>query len=102
MRRPDASTERMVSVTKRYGLLAVLVLSALLATLLVRPEILVGPVFLLAVLLSARLGGMGRGWSLVCSQRSPSLISSCLRSTPYGSIVSRCMAVVLSSLATSA
>jgi K+-sensing histidine kinase KdpD len=51
----------MVSVTKRYGLSAVLVLSALFATLLVRPEILVGPVFLLAVILSAWLGGMGPG-----------------------------------------
>ncbi len=61
MRRPDASAERMVSVTKRYGLPAVLVLSALLVTLLVRPEILVGPVFLLAVILSAWLGGMGSG-----------------------------------------
>ena len=61
MGRPDASAERMVSVTKRYGLSVVLVLSALLVTLLVRPETLVGPVFLLAVLLSAWLGGMGPG-----------------------------------------
>lgn len=60
MGRPDASAERMVSVTKRYGLSVVLVLSALLVTLLVRPETLVGPVFLLAVL-SAWLGGMGPG-----------------------------------------
>ena len=61
MGRPDASAERMVSVTKRYGLSVVLVLSALLVKLLVRPETLVGPVFLLAVLLSAWLGGMGPG-----------------------------------------
>ena len=33
MGRPDASAERMMSVTKRYGLSVVLVLSALLATL---------------------------------------------------------------------
>ena len=33
MGRPDASAERMVSVTKRYELSVVLVLSALLATL---------------------------------------------------------------------
>jgi K+-sensing histidine kinase KdpD len=45
MGRPDASAERMVSVTKRYGLSVVLV----------------GPIFLLAVLLSAWLGGMGPG-----------------------------------------
>jgi K+-sensing histidine kinase KdpD len=61
MGRPDASAERMVSVTKTYGLSVVVVLSALLVTLLVRPETLVGPVFLLAVLLSAWLGGMGPG-----------------------------------------
>ena len=59
MRRPDASAEGVESVTKRYGLPAVLVLSALLATLLVRPGMLVGPLFLLAVILSARLGGLG-------------------------------------------
>jgi K+-sensing histidine kinase KdpD len=61
MGRPDASPEWMVSVTKRYGLPVVLVLSAQLVRLLVRPETLVGPVFLLAVLLSAWLGGMGPG-----------------------------------------
>jgi len=33
MGRPDASAERMMSVTKRYGFSVVLVLSALLATL---------------------------------------------------------------------
>jgi K+-sensing histidine kinase KdpD len=61
MRRPDVSAERMVAVTKRYGSSVVLVLSALLVRLLVHPETLVGPVFLFAVLLSARLGGMGPG-----------------------------------------
>jgi len=61
MTRPDASAERISSVTKRYGLSVVLALSALLVRLLVCPETLVGPVFLLAVLLSAWLGGMGPG-----------------------------------------
>lgn len=61
MTRPDASAEGMLSVTKRYGLSVVLVLSALLVTLLVRPETLVGPVFFLAVILSAWLGGVGPG-----------------------------------------
>jgi len=64
MGRPDTSAGRMVAVPKRYGLSVVLVLSALLVTLLVRPEALVGPVFLLAVILSAWLGGMGMGLSI--------------------------------------
>jgi K+-sensing histidine kinase KdpD len=51
----------MVSVTKRYGLSVVLVLSALLVTLLVRPETLIRPIFFPAVILSAWLGGMGPG-----------------------------------------
>jgi hypothetical protein len=51
----------MVAVTKRYGLSLLLALSTLLVTLLVRPETLVGPVFLLAVILSAWLGGVGPG-----------------------------------------
>ncbi len=61
MTRPDASEEPMLPAMKRYGLSVVLVLSALLVTLLVRPETLVRPVFLLAVILSASLGGMGPG-----------------------------------------
>jgi signal transduction histidine kinase len=54
----------MVAVPKRYGLSVVLVLSALLVTLLVRPETQVGPVFFLAVILSAWLGAMGMGLSI--------------------------------------
>jgi len=56
-----ASPERMLSVTKSYGLSVVLVLSALLLTLLVRPETLATPLFFLAIMLSAWVGGMGPG-----------------------------------------
>jgi K+-sensing histidine kinase KdpD len=61
MKRPDASAERMSSVTKRYGLSVVLVLSALLVTLLVRPETLIRPIFLPAVILIAWLAQIGPG-----------------------------------------
>ena len=61
MGRPDASAERMLSVTRRYGLSLLLALSALPVMLLVLPETLILPVFLLAVILSAWLGGMGPG-----------------------------------------
>ncbi len=63
MGRPDASAERMVAVTKRYGLSVVLVLSALLVILLVRPETLVGPVFLPAVCSAPGSAGWGPAWS---------------------------------------
>jgi hypothetical protein len=55
MTRPDASAERMPSVTKSYELPAVLVQSALLVTLLVRPETLIRPILFPAVILIAWL-----------------------------------------------
>jgi PAS domain S-box-containing protein len=57
----NGSAWRMPSVIKRYGLAVSLVLCALLVTLLINPDELVAPLFFLAILLSAWVGGMGPG-----------------------------------------
>jgi len=61
MSNPARPPRRVASAVLRYGLSVLLVLCALLATLLINPDRLVGPLFFLAIMPSAWVGGMGPG-----------------------------------------
>ena len=56
----DSSAQR-ASATWRYGLALSSVAAALIVTLLMRPDVLVAPVFFLAIILTAWIGGFGPG-----------------------------------------
>jgi PAS domain S-box-containing protein len=63
MSTPTSGTpaRRFVSVAGKYGLAVVSVTAAYILTLLLRPDGLVTPVFFLAIILSAWVGGIGPG-----------------------------------------
>src|SRR5262245_40166746 len=61
MSTPEISSRRMDSAVLRYGLSILLVLCALVIAFLISPDILVAPIFFLAILPSAWVGGMGPG-----------------------------------------
>ena len=61
MSKPDLLVRRACAMVLTYGLACVSVAVALLVTLLLRPDELVSPVFFLAIMLSAGLGGIGPG-----------------------------------------
>jgi PAS domain S-box-containing protein len=61
MSNPELPSRRVASAVLRYGLSVLLVLCALLATLLINPDTLIAPLFFLAILPSAWVGGMGPG-----------------------------------------
>jgi len=56
----DSSAQR-ASATWRYGVALSSVAAALIVTLLVRPDALVAPVFFLAIIVTAWIGGFGPG-----------------------------------------
>jgi PAS domain S-box-containing protein len=61
MSKPEILAWGVASAGLRYGLSVLLVLCALLITLLLNPDTLVAPLFFLAILPSAWVGGMGPG-----------------------------------------
>jgi len=61
MSESDTLAQRALPVVLRYGLGLLSVAVALIFTLLVHPDVLVSPVFLLAIIVSAWFGGIGPG-----------------------------------------
>jgi K+-sensing histidine kinase KdpD len=61
MSKSDIPARRAVAMVLRYGLAVLSVGVALAITLLLRPDVLVAPVFFLAIILSAWFGGIGPG-----------------------------------------
>ena len=61
MANPELPSRRVASAVLRYGLSVLLVLCALLVTLLLNPDTLSTPLFFLAIMLSAWVGGRGPG-----------------------------------------
>jgi two-component system, LuxR family, sensor kinase FixL len=57
----DVSASPSSSAILRYGLAVISVATALLVTQLLRPDVLVSPVYFLAIILSAWFGGIGPG-----------------------------------------
>lgn len=57
----DTSTQRSSSAVLRYGLAVSSIAVALILTLLLHPDALQSPIFLLAIILSAWIGGIGPG-----------------------------------------
>ena len=58
---PHTLAQRAVPVALRYGLAVSSVAVALIFALLLHPDVLVSPVFFLAIMLSAWFGGIGPG-----------------------------------------
>ena len=61
MSKPDTPARRAAVTVLRYGLAVLSVAVALIITFLLRPDALVTPIFFLAIILSAWLGGIGSG-----------------------------------------
>ena len=61
MSESDTGTRRGVAAVLKYGLAVLSAAEELVVTLLLRPGELVAPVFFLAIMLSARMGGLGPG-----------------------------------------
>jgi two-component system, LuxR family, sensor kinase FixL len=61
MREFDSSAQRASSAVTRYGLAVSVVAAALVITHLLRPNALISPFFVLAIMLSAWYGGIGPG-----------------------------------------
>ena len=61
MSNPAPLSRRVASAVLRYGLSVLLGSCALLATLLINPDTLIAPLFFLAILPSAWVGGMRPG-----------------------------------------
>jgi two-component system sensor kinase FixL len=61
MSRSDISAQRALSAFLRYGLAVSSVAVAVIITYLMRPDVLISPLFFLAILLSAWFGGFGPG-----------------------------------------
>src|SRR5689334_98515 len=61
MANPEFPSRRVASAVLQYGLSVLLVLCALLVTLLLNPDTLSTPLFFLAIMLSAWVGGIGPG-----------------------------------------
>ena len=61
MANPELPSRRVASAVLHYGLSVLLVLGALLVTLLLNPDTLATPLFFLAIMLSAWVGGIGPG-----------------------------------------
>lgn len=57
----DSSARRVSSAVLRYALAVLIVAAALLLTDLLRPSVLISPIFFLAVVLTAWIGGFGPG-----------------------------------------
>ena len=57
----DTSAQRASSAVLRYGLAVSSIAAALIVTLLLHPDRLLSPVFFLAIMLSAWIGGIGAG-----------------------------------------
>ena len=57
----DTSAQRASSAVSRYGLAVSGIAAALIVTLLLRPNALISPLFVLAIMLSAWYGGIGPG-----------------------------------------
>jgi two-component system, LuxR family, sensor kinase FixL len=61
MSESEHSAERASSAVLRYGLAVSSVAAALIVTLLLRPDALITPIFFLAIILTAWIGGFGPG-----------------------------------------
>ena len=61
MSESDTSAPPSSSLILRYGLAIVSVAAALIVTLLLHPDVLVTPIFFLAIILTAWIGGFGPG-----------------------------------------
>jgi hypothetical protein len=59
MSESDTSGQRASSAVLRYGLAVASIAAALIVTLLLRPDALISPVFFLAIILTAWIGGFG-------------------------------------------